>query len=176
MKNFKWLALIAVGTSMACAGTTQNTQTTLASASSCSQLPDADATVQQLYTPGNVYAAKPVERKVFKARSAQPTRTFGASLYTHAEKGMTAPYMERVLRCHAAYGQAAHPNDPLHPAGGKITDLSVSSVAGNFAIRVEGDSTETGKEIWQRAEALSGQAAGVQTQQVSAAEKTHGAL
>src|SRR5690606_12037622 len=87
MNNIKWLAVVASGTCMACAGSTQNSKTTLASTSSCQQLPDSDATVQQLYTPGNVYAAKPVTTKVFRARANQPTHIIGASLYTHAELG-----------------------------------------------------------------------------------------
>ena len=169
MKDSKWLALVAVGSCVACAGS-RAPATTLASASSCRQMSSADQTVAQLYSPGKVYAASPVEKKVHRARAYQPVQTFGASLYTHAEPGMTGPYMERALRCYAAFGRATHPNDPLHPSEGRITDVSVEAVKGSFAIRIESDSSKTGKEIWRRAQSLSGQSTNVEAQQVGAGD------
>lgn len=141
----------------------------VAASAGCAQLGDVRQAATALYAPGNLYAAKPVRKKIFNARAIQPERTMGADLYLHAQQGVTPEYVERVLSCHAASGTAAHPNDPLHPESGRIAELSVRSAGPSLAVRVIGDSPATGKEIYQRAEAMTSSSGSVSVEQVASA-------
>lgn len=163
----KCLIAGAALTLAACASASQ--KPSVAAGSACSTLPNAQAEAAALYETGVMHAAKPVEKKEFVARAIQPTRTYGADVYVAAREGMTEQYVQRVLSCHAANGSAAHPNDPLHPTQGQLTELSVRSAGSNLAIRIVGDSPSTGQEIWQRAQALTSSGGQVSVEQVAGA-------
>lgn len=157
---------------LALACSSQGEPKTIATGASCAGLEDSQATVAELYKPGTIYKAEPIKEKVFRARAAQPTHVMGASLKVRAEQGMSAPYMERVLACHAASGGAVHPNDPLFPQAGTLAKLSVEESKFGFNINVVGDSRKSGEEIWKRAEMLTGQGAHVEVEQVGGLNKT----
>lgn len=176
MMNSKWFLVLAAGACFSCAASPQGPSNTLASAASCQELAKTEQVVANLYAPGHVYAAEPLKTTAFHSRTDRPVRLYGASLYTRAEPGMTGPYMERALRCHAAYGRATHPNDPLHPAEGEVNGLVVEAVDGSYAIHIRGNSYKTGNEILQRAHSLSGQSTSIQAEQVGAANTQHGNL
>lgn len=161
--------------SVGCAGA-QNQPTTLASGANCGQLEGADQVVSQLYEGGAIYDARPIEERVFRARALTPKETMGASLYVKAEPGLTSPYLERVMACHVASGQAAHPNDPLFPQSGKIAKLEVREAKHGFAIDVRADQVNVGREIWQRAESLTQPPSSVEVEQVGTAPTTHSAF
>jgi hypothetical protein len=145
---------------------------TVATGASCSSLEGSQETLAELYKPGTIYRADPIEETVFHARASTPVYVMGASLKVRAEPGMSAPYMQRVLACHAASGGAVHPNDPLFPKSGTLAKLSVEESKFGFAINVVGDSRKTGEEILKRAETLTGQGANVDVQQVSNLSRT----
>ena len=148
---------------------TQSTpsQADLAVGAGCGQL-NSEATVAKIYAPGAIYSAKPFEEKVFRARAIQPTVVMGASLYVRAEQEMNAPFMRRALACHAASGQAAHPNDPLFPSNGNIASLEVREGKNGFVIDVVADEPKVGQEIWRRAESISQGGGSVKVEQVGA--------
>ncbi len=141
---------------------------TVAGAGGCSAANDSEL-IGHVYSAGTIYAAKPIKKRVFLARANQPIRTFGAQLYMHAPKGVTKEYMERQLTCHAAAGGTVHPNDPLKPSAGAVADIDVRSAGGDFAIEVIGHDHHAGRDIWQRAQSISGGAGAVQVEQVGSA-------
>ena len=113
------LTLLVAAPALACSST-QTQGTKVAQGASCSTLADGDQVLAEFYAPGTVYHAKPIEKRIFKARANQPIRTMGASLYVKATPEMNSPYLQRVLACHAASPSNAHQNDPLHPSNGQI--------------------------------------------------------
>ncbi len=145
---------------------------TVATGASCSSLEGSEETLAELYKPGAMYTAEPIKERIFRARAAQPERVMGATLKVRAERDMNAPYMQRVLACHAASGQGAHPNDPLVPASGTIAKLSVEKSKFGFNIQVTGQDPDMGEEIWQRAEILTNQGSRVDAEQVGGLAKT----
>lgn len=170
MKLSRIAALPLAVFALACSS--QGEPKTVASGASCSSLEGSQETLAELYKPGTIYKAEPIKETVFRARASQPVHVMGASLKVRAEPGMNAPYMQRVLACHAASGGAAHPNDPLVPQKGTLAKLTVEESKFGFRIDVVGDSRETGEEIWKRAEILSGQGAHVEVEQVSSLQNT----
>lgn len=170
MKTLTWLTLGLSMTVAACSSAS-TPPPQLASNAACSQLDDSAQATQAFYAPGQVYAARKIQKKQFIARAIQPRRTMGAELYMHAPAGLTQEYLERTLVCHAAHGRAAHPNDPMHPTSGAVADVSVRpSGSGGFAIKVLGDTPRTGKEIWQRSRAFTAPSTSVTVEQVGATD------
>jgi hypothetical protein len=149
----------------ACAGTQPTT--TASSGDHCGAI-DAHQIVTQLYDEGAVYDAHPIQERVFRARALQPNETLGASLYVKAEPGLTSPYLQRVMSCHVASGQPAHPNDPLFPQSGKIAELKVREAQHGFAVDVRSDQPAVGREIWQRAQSITESGGSVEGEQVAA--------
>jgi hypothetical protein len=149
---------------------TQSAPKTVAAGAACGELAQGDKTLEQFYQPGSVARVEPIEKRVFKARAIQPVETVGASLYVRAEPGMTAPYLRRVLACHAGSEQSMHPNDPLHPQSGQVADLRVQQAKSGFLVQVSADSPAVGKEIWQRAKAMTHGSGNVQVQQLARGE------
>lgn len=131
----------------------------------CEQLGNVSEKAGDYLSPGRVAAVSPVRETEFRARALQPKRTVGADLYVHAEQGVTAEYVERVLSCHASSGTALHANDPLHPASGEVA-VSVRSSKGGFAVRAVGSTAEAGREIWERAESFT-KSPGVVVEQIA---------
>lgn len=166
MNSISKCALVGATLSLAACASSP-AEPSVAATSACAGLPNAQAEAVSLYQPGVMYAASPVEEKVFIARAIQPVRTFGADVYVRAQKGMTEQYLERVLSCHTASGVAAHPNDPLHPSEGRIAELSVRSAGDSLAIRIIGDSPSTGQEILQRARSVTSSGAEVTVEQLA---------
>lgn len=160
-------AVALVATQVACSSTTQEPR--MAQGVSCGDIEADTPAVAQLYSPGTVYRAEPMKKKIFKARANQPVRTMGASIYVKSEPDLNAPYLQRALSCHAAHGSSAHPNDPLHPQTGQIDRISVRDGRLGYVVEVTSDDPRVGEEIWKRAEALSRTGGSVQVQQVSAA-------
>lgn len=156
-----------MGVSLVACSQTQAQEPKFASGANCGQLGDQSATLDRFYEPGHVVGAAPIKKQVFLSRAVQPTRTVGASLYVPAEPGMNAPHLHRVLACHAASGQAAHPNDPLYPESGRVAELVVRQAQNGFAVDIVANNPKVGEEIWRRAEALSNRGASVDVQQVS---------
>lgn len=138
----------------------------VAATSGCQQIANNEATTH-FYSPGQVYAARELERREFVARAIQRKRTQGAELFVHAPPNITGEFLERALSCHAWTGQAAHPNDPLHPAEGRVTNVSVRSAGGSFAVQVVSDEPQVGREIWARARAFAS-GSSVDVQQIGA--------
>jgi len=171
MKTAKWTPILFTSLLMACGGT-QAEPTSIAAGASCGALGDNNQTLAQMYDSGAVYNAEPVKERIFRSRSAQTTRTVGATLHVRAEEGMSSPYMHRVLACHAARGEAAHPNDPLHPSTGAVAELTVSESKHGFAVKIVADNLKAGEEVWQRASALTNKSGYVSVEQVGAAQST----
>lgn len=165
-------ALILLSGSLMACSTTQNEPKSVASGAACTDLGAAEDVVANFYAPGSVYDARPIRETVFKARAIQPVETMGASLYVKAEPGMNSPYLQRVLSCHAASGAEAHPNDPLHPSQGAVTQLAVREAKHGFAVEVRSDDPAVGREIWKRAESLSQGQGSVAVEQVAAGPHT----
>ena len=138
------------------------------SGAGCERLASSTEAARSFYGPGNVYAVKEVKRKVFRARAIQYMRTVGAELYVRAEPGVTREYLHRALSCQVAgAGAAQHPNDPLHPSGGRVSELGVRSAGGSFAVSVVGDSLTTGREIYERARAFAAPGGAVNVEQIA---------
>jgi hypothetical protein len=160
------IATLAAG----CAASHQQRGPQVAHAS-CAGLP-ADDTVSRLYGPGSITRVEPIQRTEFLARAIQRKYVIGANLYVPAEPGMTAPYLERVLSCHAVSRSGAHPNDPLRAQG--VADVDVDAAGPSLRITIMGNNRTAGAEILQRARALQGQQGDVSVQQLSAAEEMRG--
>jgi hypothetical protein len=157
------LALAAAG----CATTGGQTLTSQAPSQTqpCSDLQER---VAQVYHPSQITAARPVYRTRFLARAAQPRFVAGAELTLPAEHGVTHPYLQRVLGCYAASANELHPNDPLaHP---NVHAVRVESRGSSFVIEVTGRDSASGRQIWERAKALTAPSGSVEIQQLSAAE------
>ncbi len=165
MKTTTLIALPASLLLLACS--TQEAPRTVATGASCSSLSGSEETLAELYKPGAIYSAEPIKERIFRARAAQPERVMGATLKVRAEADMNAPYMQRVLACHAASGKSAHPNDPLLTSSGTIAKLTVEESKFGFTIDVVGENPETGAEIWKKAEVMTGQSTSVEARQVA---------
>jgi hypothetical protein len=156
-------AVIALGA--ACGASTQQASSTVARGASCDRVENLDQQVAQVYDLARVRHAAPIYTQRFLARAIQPREVIGAELYVNAEAGVSQPYLERVLSCHAAGASAAHPNDPLRAQN--IRDLDVRVQGHQFVISVMGADRNAGREIWQKARALT-QPGSVEVQQLSA--------
>lgn len=157
------IGLLALGLS-ACSGA-QQVDPRVAATSGCQDIAGNEATAE-FYKPGQIYGARELERNEFVARAIQRKQTVGAELYMHAPRNVTGEFLERALTCHAFTGQAAHPNDPLHPSEGTVRSVAVRSKGGGFAVQVTSDSPRVGREIWARARAFAGSSS-VDVRQVS---------
>lgn len=146
-------------------------QPTVAAGAACEQLGDTSALLALVYEPGTFYAARKVEKNVFRARAIQTTQARGAALYMRAEAGLTGEYLERALSCHAASTQTVHPNDPLHPSSGTVSDVSVHSASNGFAVVVMAEDGQTGREIWRRAELIAEPSGAIRLEQL--AQRVH---
>ena len=149
----------------ACAGSTP-TRTSTATLG-CSELPRDNAAMTAFYAPGNAHDATPIRRKAAPGKALLPERTVGAEIHLRAQEGVTREYLQRALACHAATGDAAHPSDPLKPASGNVDGLAVRSTGSGFAVSVTSDAPEAGREIWQRARAISAPGATVTGEQIA---------
>ena len=167
-------ALFAASTFIACAAP-PTAPKTLAAGASCGKL-DSDKLVEDLYSSKNIYAVFPVKERIFKARANQPVRTVGASLQVRAEPGLSSPYLRRVLACHAVSEHQVHPNDPLHPKSGHVTEIDVSELRHGFSVKILSDEPGVGEEIFRRAESLKNQRSTVEVQQVSSAARFSNSL
>ena len=148
-----------------CGAAAQSQATTQLSSSQCAGLTDSDRQVAALYEPGSIERVEPVRRQVFLARAIQPHYTSGARLYVPAQEGMTGPYLERVLSCHAASSANVHPNDPLRVAN--IESVDVTTAGPRFVVTIEGADRAAGRAIWERAQALRDPSTKVEVRQLS---------
>lgn len=168
------LVAAVIVTGAACGASTQQASSTVARGASCSQLQNLDQQVAQVYDLAKVRHAQPLYTQRFVARAIQPREVSGAELYVDAEAGVSQPYLERVLSCHAAGSSAAHPNDPLRARN--VRDVDVRAQGHHFVIAVQGADRSAGREIWQKAQALLQSGGNVEVQQLSAADKPASAL
>ena len=114
--------------------------------------PDVTEDGSLLYA--QVYDAKPIRKKIPYVKAILPKQTMGAKMYLHAEKGLTSEYLERAALCHMnAVDTPAYANDPLR-VDGRIKSLRVYSAGGSFVLSLTARDHKTGKEIWNRAQAL----------------------
>jgi hypothetical protein len=170
MKLDKGIALAGLALAMvACNGSTR-AEPRMAAASGCQQIAGNDVTAE-FYKPGQVYSARELERTKFIARALQRQETIGAELHMHAPRNVTGEFLQRALACHAFTGQAAHPNDPLHPSEGAVRSVSVRSAGGSFAVQIVSDSPRVGREIWARAQAFAS-GSNVDVRQVASSPST----
>lgn len=158
------IALFAAAPMLGCSSA-QTQPTTVAQGASCGA--EGDQLLAEIYSPGGIYDAKPIEKRIFKARANQPIRTMGASLYVKATPEMNSPYLRRVLECHAASPAVAHANDPLHPSNGQIASLDVREAKHGFAVEIMANDPKVGAEIWKRAESLAKPQGSVEIKQIS---------
>lgn len=163
------VAAAALPFTVACAGS--QTAASSSGGDHCGEL-NSHQVVSKLYEDGAIYDAHPIEERVFRARGLTPNETLGASLYVKAEPGLTSPYLQRVMSCHVASGQPAHPNDPMFPQSGKIAQLKVREAKHGFAVDVRADKPAVGREIWQRAKSITEPGGSVQGEQVAASVTT----
>jgi hypothetical protein len=145
--------LILIAALTGCAGA-QQTSHMQASATDCRTLSDADRELANVETLQRVSSVEPYKRRDLRTRATQQlTYTAGARLYVPAQQGWSAPYLQRVLACHAASGNASHANDPFDVQGSRI---SVVPRGTRYEITIAGNTREAGQQIWQRAQALEG--------------------
>ena len=163
------LVAAVIVTGAACGATTQQASSTVARGASCDQVQNLEQQVAQVYDLARVRHAEPLYTQRFVARAIQPREVSGAELYVDAEAGVSQPYLERVLSCHAAGSSAAHPNDPLRAQN--VRDVDVRVQGKHFVIAVHGADRHAGREIWQKAQALLQGGGNVEVQQLSAADK-----
>lgn len=161
-------AVAVVCTPLLACSSMQPAPPSVAAGASCQELAANDATLSHFYQPGTVYDARRVKERVFKARANQPIVTRGASLYVKAEPEMNAPYLRRVLSCHAAGKADMSPNDPLRPSSGAVTELAVRESRNGFAVDVLSDDPKVGEEIWKRAQSMSQKSTSEGTAQIGA--------
>lgn len=161
------LVAAVVMTGAACGATTQQSASTVARGASCSQVENLDQQVAQVYDVARVKNAKPIYTQRFVARAIQPRELTGAELYIDAQPGVSQPYLERVLSCHAAGSSVAHPNDPLRASN--VRDVDVRVQGSQFVVAVHGADKQSGREIWKKAKALLQGGGNVEVQQLSAA-------
>ena len=169
INSFGLLCASLLGTSLLMGCTTQEQPKTVSAGAGCQSLGDTQSTLAAFYGPGNAYSATPVKKKFHIARAAQPERTVGATIYVRAQPGLTSEYLQRTLACHAVNGKPMNPNDPLHLDNGNLAELSVQSAGNSLAVRVTGEGSDVGREIWQRAQAFTSDGGAVQVEQVSSA-------
>lgn len=102
-----------------------------------------------------VASAKPIKKgPAPPVRSLLPKRTMGAKMYLPASKGMTGEYLQRAAVCHARSSTPpVFHGDPLRVEG-PIDKIRVVPAGGSFVLSVTAKDSKTGREIWQRAEAL----------------------
>jgi hypothetical protein len=162
------LAVGITGLLGGCAATSQQqrAENHIASAQ-CASLPESDRDAANLYEPGRVTRVEPLVKKEFLARAIQREYTAGARLYLPAQRGMTQPYLERALVCHTASQAALHPNDPLRVQN--LKSVSVATSGHSFVVTIAGADKAAGKEIWQRASAITNGSGQVDVRQLSAA-------
>lgn len=117
---------------------------------SCTPEVAADGSI--LYA--QVFDAKPIHDTPRHVKAILPKRTVGAKMYLHAGKGMTKEYLHRAAVCHMnAVDISSYKHDPLR-VDGKIKSLRVYPAGGAFVIALTAQDSATGKEIWNRAKAL----------------------
>lgn len=163
------LVAAVIVTGAACGAATQQASSTVARGASCNEMQNLNQEVAQVYDLARVRHAEPLYTQRFLARAIQPREVIGAELYVDAQAGVSQPYLERVLSCHAAGTSAAHPNDPLR--GQNVRDVDVRVQGHHFVIAVQGADRNAGREIWQKAQALLQRGGNVEVQQLSAADK-----
>lgn len=132
----------------------------------CGELSAADREFARAEALPRVERVEPYQLHDMRARATQQlTYTAGARLYVPAQKGWSAPYLERVLSCHAAATDAGRANDPFQVAG--VSDIDVARLGTRYVITISGQTREAGHQIWHRAEALRDQNARVEVRQLS---------
>jgi hypothetical protein len=163
--------LLAAGVAFAALGcsTTSTSGPAQVASSGCGQLGNTSQIAATQID--QVYATREVQEERSQARAIQTRQTVGADLYVHATPGTTGEYLERVLTCHAAAGQAVSSNDPFHPSVGHVAAVNVRKAGTGFAVRVQGSDTASAKEIWRRAEALTDGRGRVEVEQLANAER-----
>lgn len=99
--------------------------------------------------------AKPIKKgPAPPVRSLLPKRTMGAKMYLPATQGMTGEYLQRAAVCHARSSEPpVFRGDPLR-VDGPIDRIRVVPAGGRFVLSVTAKDPATGREIWQRAQAL----------------------
>jgi hypothetical protein len=150
---------------LGCAHTQSNAQTQLAAAQ-CGELSTGDREFARNEALPRVDRVEPYKQHDMRTRATQQlTYTAGARLYVPAQQGWSAPYLERVLSCHAAASDSGAASDPFQVAG--VSNVDVDSHGSRFVITIAGQTREAGSQIWQRAEALRDQNARVEVRQLS---------
>jgi hypothetical protein len=172
IRTTKMIALAGLATLLGAGCAASNSEPRYAVGAHCSSLKDGQ-TAKDLYEKGAFYSAAPIREKVFHARALQPMETRGATLRIKSEPDMNSSHLHRVLACHAAHDQAAHPNDPLHPSSGSVASLEVQETKFGFEVAIRADNRKTGEEIWKRAEAVTNSTS-VEVEQVASTNARQG--
>ncbi|HEX4337810.1 MAG TPA: hypothetical protein VH062_17995 [Polyangiaceae bacterium] len=139
----------------------------VAAESGCRALGETSQAVATTLGPQSVYAAKRVDTtRPDTVTGVEP----GTRLYVRAAPGVSQEYLERVLSCHAAYGNQVGANDPFRPQSGRVTGVEVSSAGAGYEVRIVGQNSDTNDEIWHRAHDLAYST--VQTEQLASTSTT----
>jgi hypothetical protein len=151
---------------LGCAHTQTSNQPQLATAQ-CGELSTSEREFARNEALPRVERVEPYKLRDMRARATQQlTYTAGARLYVPAQQGWNAPYLERVLSCHAAASENGSANDPFQVAG--VSNVNVDTHGSRYVITIAGQSREAGRNIWQRAESLRDQNANIDVRQISA--------
>ncbi|HEY6880351.1 MAG TPA: hypothetical protein VI299_20145 [Polyangiales bacterium] len=165
MKIRRLIVAAALTGLVGCAGA-QTAPATQLRAAQCSDLSPADREVARSEALQRVERIEPYLRRDLRTRATQQlTYTAGARLYIPAQHGWNAPYLQRVLSCHAAANDAAHSNDPFDVDG--VATVSVTPNGSRYLVTIAGASREAGQQIWQRAQALKDATGHVEVRQIS---------
>ena len=183
-KTTKIMMIVAMFALSACAtaATKPATATHLARGSACGALTDASEHVAALYSPDNIQSVWPVRGRVDKmpvTRAGLATRSntvVGAEMTVLAQPGIDQAYAQRLLSCHAAgqSGVAMQPNDPLGAAG--VASVRVTTQGPAHRVSIVGTDAQAGREILQRARALSDPTTSVDVMQIGAAPSSQASL
>jgi hypothetical protein len=105
-----------------------------------------------IYT--QVFDAKPIKKKPPHVKALLPKRTMGAKLYVKPQKGVTREYLHHAALCHAASDRPpAFRGDPLR-VDGDVRAIRVYPAGPSLVVSILADDPATGREIWERARAL----------------------
>jgi|SRR5690606_7905719 len=115
--------------------------------------PDATASLCQgldheasVLSSERVVQTKPIYEYFGRPRLQQ---TKGVEMLVVAQPGDSEAYLERAIRCEAAFRAGM---DDLHPLAVEGVDVEVESRGPYFAVRLKGNSVGQGRELAQRAE------------------------
>lgn len=118
--------------------------------------PDATASLCQdlgheasVLTAERIVQTKPIYEDMEYMSRSRLQQTKGVEMLVVAQPGDSEAYLERAIRCEAAFRAGM---DDLHPLAVEGVDVEVESRGPYFAVRLKGNTVGQGRELAQRAE------------------------